>query len=222
MTDPEFLTFDRFVDRAQAEELCRLLEENKIPVQLEDDSEVFDPTFSFSDVGKSFNVKLRPDDFRKAEELIENLVLGDLENVGSDYYLYSFTDAELKDLIAHKDQWSAFDFVLAQKVLRERGHSLSKEELEEIRGRRLEELSAPEKDQSGWILAGYIFAVLGGWAGLIIGWHLSSFKKTLPNGQRVYAFTDANRKHGKRILWFSVVVITASVLYWFNKEILLR
>ncbi|NMH29193.1 hypothetical protein [Flavobacterium silvaticum] len=219
MDEIQLLTFDRFRDKAQALELQQLFTQNGIPSEVEDDSKVFDPNFAFGNNTTTYSLKLHPDDFNKAERLIESLVLGDLDDVGPDYYLYSFSDSELKDILAHKDQWSPFDFVLAQKLLRERGHEVSKEELHQIREQRLEELAAPEKGQTGWIVAGYIFAVLISVVGIIIGWHLKSYKKTLPNGESVFAFSQNDRKNGKVIFYLGIFFFALSAGYWFVREI---
>lgn len=220
MTQPEYLTFDRFQDKTLAVDLYKLLIDNGFDAVVSDESASVDAAFAFNDLEKAYHVKLKPGEFTKAEGFLENLVLGDLDQVPEDYYLYSFSDEELHELIAHRDQWSPFDFMLAQKLLRDRGKAVSQEQLQAIRNRRLDELAEPEKDQSGWILGGYLFALLGGLAGLIIGWHLSSFKKTLPNGRRVYAFTENNRSHGRRIFYLSIFVLAACILLWFNSTIL--
>lgn len=57
-----------------------------------------------------------------------------------------------------------------------------------------------------WIYGGYLFALLGGFLGIMIGWHLSSHTKTLPNGQQVYGYSKEDREHG-RIIWILGIVM---------------
>jgi hypothetical protein len=65
----------------------------------------------------------------------------------------------------------------------------------------------------GWIIVGYITAFLGGVLGIFIGWHLLSFKKTLPDGQRVYEYDTNARKHGQKILIIGIVCLTFGLCY---------
>ncbi len=64
--------------------------------------------------------------------------------IGKDYYLYSFTDDELMEVITKADEWSPFDVVLARKILAEKGKSISDEAIKAINEKRIEELKAPE------------------------------------------------------------------------------
>lgn len=58
---------------------------------------------------------------------------------------------------------------------------------------------------AGWLVAGYIFALLGGWFGLAIGIYLSAAKVKLPDGTKVKKFNEASRKNGYIIMVISVV-----------------
>jgi hypothetical protein len=50
------------------------------------------------------------------------------------------------------------------------------------------------------ILFGYIFAFLGGIIGIFIGRFIATHKKTLPNGEKVFAYCAPDRNHGNRIV----------------------
>src|SRR6187431_3066642 len=39
------------------------------------------------------------------------------------------------------------------------------------------------------------------------GWHLRTFKKTLPNGQRIYVYTTEDRKHGLTMMILGIVML---------------
>ncbi len=49
--------------------------------------------------------------------------------------------------------------------------------------------------------------------GLFIGWHLMSYKKTLPDGERVYGYNETDRKHAKRIFYIGIVVLVICIIY---------
>lgn len=76
---------------------------------------------------------------------------------------------------------------------------------EEYRQQRIAELARPETTHSNQILVGYLVAFAGGFFGLILGYVFAYLKKTLPNGERVYIYPPAERRHGKRILIISAI-----------------
>ena len=48
--------------------------------------------------------------------------------------------------------------------------------------------------------------------GLFIGWYLWSFKKTLPDGERIFAYSYKDRRHGKRIFYLSIIVFVLNIV----------
>jgi hypothetical protein len=71
----------------------------------------------------------------------------------------------------------------------------------------IEKLEKPEPSQKNVIIAGYVFALLGGLVGVFIGQYLAGYRKTLPNGEVVLAHSDSDRKHGKYIMTIGTVVL---------------
>jgi hypothetical protein len=213
----EFITFQKFNDQNSASELGDFFKEKKLEYVLEDNSLSFDPTFANNGFGKEFCIKLKQSDFEKANALLIEKAEGESIEIEKDYYLLSFTDKELLELIAASDEWSQFDVTLAKRLLKERGKEITPDEIEKIKSKRIEELSKPEEGQTTYIIIGYITAVLGGFLGMFIGWHLVTYKKTLPNGDRIYAYSGNDRKQGNRILIISVVFFVIWLFYRFLK-----
>lgn len=100
----------------------------------------------------------------------------------------SFSNEELFEILEKSDEWSKFDYVLAQKLLKERGQDINENMLESLKRQRIRELAKPEENQKGWINAGYIFAVLGGLLGILFGWHLNTH--ALPLNHYMHYFTQ--------------------------------
>jgi hypothetical protein len=213
----EFITFQRFKDQNSAVELGEFFKERKLEYLLEDNSLSFDPTFANNGFGKEFCVKLKQSDFEKGNVFLIEKAEKEIIEIDKDYYLLSFTDEELFELIAASDEWSQFDVSLAKRLLKERGKEVTPEDIKKIKTNRIIELSKPEEGQTAYIIVGYVFAFLGGFLGIFIGWHLLTFKKTLPNGNRIYAYSDNDRKQGNRILIISVVFLVIWLLYRFLK-----
>jgi hypothetical protein len=58
--------------------------------------------------------------------------------------LFNFSDEELFDHLAKPDEWLAFDYQLAQKILDERGKQVDKEFLNSLKKAKIETLAKPE------------------------------------------------------------------------------
>jgi hypothetical protein len=158
-------------------------------------------------------VKVKSEDFEAVNELLKENEVKNIEGIEDDYYLYEFTDEELMEILVKADEWSALDYMLAQKILAKRGKNITEKDIAAIKEKRLAELKTAEPPQTTWIILGYIFAFIGGILGLFIGWHLKSHKKTLPDGERIYAYTENDRWHGRVIFYLSIVgVIVAFIV----------
>jgi hypothetical protein len=210
-----YLTFRTFNDPSLAEEMAALLEEHGIDYLMEDTSG-FDPTFSFNAINQEYSIKLKQEDFIPAGQLLLRHSETQIEQVGEDYYLFEFSDEELMEVLAKPHEWSEFDYSLAQKILKKRGAEVRPAALEQMREQHVEELARPEELSSTWdkvwLWVGYISACLGGLLGIFIGIILSTFKKQLPDGSRVYAYNDSLRRHGRRITIIGIVILICSLL----------
>jgi hypothetical protein len=210
MPDPNFTTYQKFNDQVLAMELGAFFDEHGIAYEL-DKKNPFDVTFSNSALNKEFRIKLHPQDFEKADKLLQQVYAKDIDNLEADYYLFSFTDEELEEIIRKRDEWSAFDFVLAQKLLKERGKEVNVEEITQARTERIQELSKPEKSTNVIIALGYALAIAGALGGFLIAYHLITYKRSLPNGDMVTAFSDADRKHGERIMVLAILSVAVFI-----------
>lgn len=223
----EFITYEKFATVPELKELVELLEANNIPYELEDDIQLVDANFANPKHHRDYRIKLQGADFERVTELRNNIEIPELDEIDPDYYLLDFTDEELIDLISKQDEWSPFDFQLAQKLLKDRGREISSQKIEELKEERIQELAAPEKHGVGGIVTGYIFIVLGGvisfivggyftmliiLIGLIIGGYIVSSKKILPNGERMHTYIESDRKHGKIILFIGIPILIIAVL----------
>lgn len=206
-----FRTFSNF---ALATELRNTLENNNIETIIDDNSSPVDVTFS---VGASaqdkIEIRIKESDFEKAESILEIAAEEKLNDIDPNYYLFEFTNEELYDILLKSDEWNKFDYTLAQKILKERGKNIDKALIDTLKKQRLEELAKPEENQKPWIIGGYLFALLGGFLGIIIGYFLWTSKKTLPNGQKVFSYSAKDRKQGKIIFYISVIVFPCILLF---------
>ena len=210
----DYLTYKKFNSIEELADFKDLLDKNKIEYIVEDTSPSVDLTFTGGNFfDKEIRLKLRQSDFVVIDKLLEDEAKNTNFELDKDHYLFEFTDEELLEILEKPDEWSKPDFVAAQNILNSRGVKITQVEIDNFKKERLKKLSEPEKGKTRWIIAGYIAAVLGGIIGLFIGYHLLTFKKTLPNGERVYEYDVNARKHGQKILIIAIICIILCYSY---------
>lgn len=208
----ELVTYKKYRTEEEAIELIDLLKSNGVEYYIENIApSVVDTTFTpGNELDDKVAVKLKPTDFEKADDLLSKVATESINLVDSDHYLFDFTDEELLEVLENFNEWSKTDFLLAQRILKERGKYITDEQIQELKEKKIAELRKPEKGNRGWLIAGYIFAFLGGLLGLFIGYHHYKFKKSLPTGERVYAYDAKTRGTGQRIFYIGLV----SIIFW--------
>ncbi|WP_034044232.1 hypothetical protein [Wocania ichthyoenteri] len=204
--------FRKFPTLEQANELKDLLKENGIESILADNVPPVDVTFSGNTLQNEIEILIKQSDFKKADELLEKNAETLIDQIDKDYYLFEFTNEELYEVLLKSDEWNAFNYTLAQKILTQRGKSIDKDLLNSLKNERINQLAKPEGNQKPWIIGGYVFSLLSGFLGLIIGYFFWTSKKTLPNGQKVYYYSENDRKHGKYIFYLGLIIAPTALL----------
>ena len=203
----QYSVFKKYPTVGQAQEIIKFLNENSIETQFGENTSSLDSNFSGSSFNNEFEIKIKETDFEKANQLLEEIAENQINQVVSDYYLFSFSDEELYDIILKQDEWNEFDYSLSKKILADRGKSIDLDLLKSLKRQRLEDLAKPEENQKIWIISGYIFALLGGLLGIIIGFVLMTSKKTLPNGKLVYSYNEKDRIQGKTMFYIGLIML---------------
>jgi hypothetical protein len=212
MEQDDYSIFRKFTNLDHAHDIHDLLTSKGIKTVIGDNSSSLDNSFGGNHAQDELEIRIDVADFERAEAILAQHARDSLNDVPKDYYLFEFTDDELYDVLVKHDEWNEFDYLLAQKILEDRGKPVDEEHLDNLRQERIELLAQPDKDQQGWIIAGYIFSILGGFLGLIIGYFLWTSRKTLPNGVKVPSYSESNRKHGKYIFLIGIIILPISIL----------
>lgn len=207
----EFNTYQAFQSREDFEEIIEILNNNGIEFQTEDYPINFISDSANTSFSHEYLIKLKKGSFKKVDAILEKLSEREIKDVDPNYYLFDFNQDELINLLKEQDEWNKFDVTLAKKLLKDKGIQLSNEDLEKIKSERIQELSKPETKQSIWVIIGYISSILGGLFGILIGWHLMNHKRILPNGERIFDYSEKDRKHGKIIFLIGVVMFTIGI-----------
>jgi hypothetical protein len=102
--------------------------------------------------------------------------------------------------------------ILAKRILKERGYDLSEKQVVEMRSTRIRELAVQEKESPSWIILAFITAFVVPFIGLILGLSLLQSKKLLPDGTKVFTYTDRVRSHGKTITVISCIMLAGALI----------
>jgi hypothetical protein len=160
-------------------------------------------------------------DFPRAREVLEQSYLDD--PLPGDHHLLTASEDDLIEILAHENEWSAFDVAHARRLARDRGLDLAKVEREREQSLRLKREG---KQASRFLtMGGMLCCILAGCgfflfgiAGLGIGWSLVSMRDKTPEG--VFpTYDEPSRKSGWVMIWFA---IGASVLGLVTRIAILR
>jgi hypothetical protein len=200
-----FSVFKKYSSFEQAKIISTILKEQGIEVHFTDNIPQVDGNLLGTAYGVDYEIKIKPSDFEKAEKILSEDAENYLNQMDKDHYIFSFTDEELYEIILKPDEWNEMDYLMAKKLLEKKGKPVDESMIHTIKKQRIADLAQPEENQKAWIYAGYAAAILGGFLGIIIGYVLTTSKKTLPNGERVYSYSEKDRASGKTILYLSLV-----------------
>jgi len=210
----DFVQFQSFFTEEEAMPLIETLKANGINYRVEKPKNQLGSTISGDVVDNTVLVNIRPDDFARANEALDKVILNNIQSIENNYYLFSFTNEELDEIIHKPDEWSRQDFLIARKILHDRGSDVPDEKIKTIRSERVKELSKQESGDSWWIFLGYGLALVGGIMAVMIALPFIFAKKALPDGNRVFMYNSKTRGHGKRILLLTVVVIIINAIFF--------
>ena len=124
MSEDNFSIFKRFPHLELAEETAKILNNAGIKTIIADNVPPVDITFGGSTLQNEIEIRISPRDFKKAETILQKRAEQLIEEVDSDYYLFSYTDDELYNILVKPDEWGEINYVLAQQILKKGGRTL--------------------------------------------------------------------------------------------------
>ena len=217
--------FKRLNSREEAKELIRLLEDNDIKCEYSIDNINVDISLANNAHDIYYLLKIKQDDFDKANNLLKQSAAS-IDSIERNHYIFECSNEELYNILKNKDEWNDTDFNLAKELLLKRGEIITDDLMNSLTKQRIEELSKPEASPKKLILAGYLLGlisfilpiagllivVIGIGFPIVIGFHLFTLKKTLPDGSKIYAYNYITRNHGKRILAIGIISIVSCLI----------
>ena len=209
----ELKTFMSLTDSVIAEDMAKILEENRISFKLQDTSKDFDASFANDASKNSILIMLRPEDFEKASIILEQNIKFDINEIDGQHPFWNFKIEELKDVVKNYDEWHPLDVKFAKHLLEKENIIVDKSEIEKQRIEKVKKATQFEKSDMLTLSMGYLFCMLGGIAGIGIAIFLLTGKKKLPNGTKKYVYSKSDRMHG----FYMLILGTLSMLYFIFK-----
>lgn len=115
-----YVTFRTLYSEEAANQLAQFFEQHQIPCKVGADMRKRDHIFMGGIMDFEYYVQIEPDDFDRANQLLDQEAENELKDVPDDYYLYSFSIDELQAIRSDRSQWSNLDYVLAGRLLQEK------------------------------------------------------------------------------------------------------
>jgi len=225
----DFVTFQEFETRAEADALAEQLKAHDIPATVEQNRNLLDQNI----IGRQYNnyilVKIKGEDFARAQKVLLDATEVDMSQLPENYMLLSFTNDELIDVLAKPDEWGPFNYKLALMLLERKGVAIDDRKTEELQHAHLLEASTRRSLGPAHLLFGYGFTIicilaivlknktallllsyfygLPIFIGFVLGMVFRFTRRTLPDGSRIYSYDDSARKHGLFMLLLSTIVM---------------
>ncbi|RYY62302.1 MAG: hypothetical protein EOO05_03265 [Chitinophagaceae bacterium] len=210
MTDPVF--FKSFYEMDEAESLRDFLLSKGIDCRVEKKRAIMDSVYAGHSGDKNIFLVMEPKDFAKANELIDEEIRARISEIGPDYYLYSFTDTELMEVISKPDEWNNQDVLIAQQLLAQHDKVITDQQITQTRENRKKVLAKPQETGMAFLVASYLLTVILPIYGVFVALFLMNTRTLLPDGTRVPAYTAYSRMHAKIILVLGLIGVVMFLL----------
>ena len=211
---PELLTYAKFYSSQETVELSDRLTAANIPFKVEQEKESLPSVYIGQSMDPMILLKVPDDRFEDVNQIVRKAARQQFADIDPGYYLFSFTDQELLDVLAKPGEWNIFDQAIAEKILEERQVVIpaataaqNKPEYE------------PAKLETKWLVAEYLGSIFMPFVGIIIGLASLLSYKTLSSGKRVSLYDAATKNHAKIMLVIGIVrtavFLTRPFTRWF-------
>ena len=124
----EFQLFRRFTQHHELDEISKILELQNVRFKiLKPESQLGS---SFGNTNQDFfELYIRNKDFALVKQILKKRAEEIVQSISEDYYLFTFKDSELQDILSNPDDWNEVDVMLSSKILNERGSNPKSEKI---------------------------------------------------------------------------------------------
>jgi len=186
----ETSTFAKYYTAEDAQFLVDLLQRNGSPYEMSHEVNQLDNIYIGDSIDQLYLLKIPPGQFMTVNRLLTEQAKLDFNTESFTHYFDSFDNDELVEVLNEPNDWNAYDVEVARLFWGKKNLGSS----QDITALEYSTSYSPERLKTEWIVLGYLisFSAMGIFAGLAI----TTGKKTLQNGTKVFLYDEASRRHG--------------------------
>jgi hypothetical protein len=214
------ITYTTFLSIEQAEDCQTTLSKAGIVSEIEGGNSLHNEAAVNMQTGgvafKHYAVKIDDSELEVANAALREAAKMWVGELSEDYYLYSFTDEELFNILKFSDLWSSSDYVLAQHILAKHGKLVSEVALKQLRADRIAQLTQPTPS---YLLVNILFLLLpiafivGGGLTILRGWYLMNNANSTALTGEYLIFDEESRKWGKFLFWWGIALGVSHLVF---------
>ena len=200
----------------ELQEVQDLLKSEGIYCQVYQNVSGYETIYTVNPTGVSYKISVDENDAQRAFEILAQYY-GNVDENNESFLSQMDTD-DLVEMLAHPQKYNANDCSIAQKLIIERG--ISSGELEKKVAKIIRDENTPQRVKTTVLIAGYAFAVVGGFFGFALGWYLYFSKaKHTQTGKKYFAHDKYSRNHGIAIIVIGAIISTIFYLTLFRSNL---
>lgn len=129
-----YVDFRKFASNELALECGKILDENKIPFEIDDSELRFKLVYPNNSIFQKVIVRIPQEDLERANMLIIN----ENENCDVNHYLFTFSDKDIIDVIANPSDWTEEEQTIAKQIISQRSLTITANDIIIARRNKLE------------------------------------------------------------------------------------
>lgn len=224
----QFQLYKSFHNVEEAKDFAQLLYDHKIVYTAESSETIIDEAIVGTGLLPKVIIKIAAEDFKKVNTIIEEqLANADYSDV-QDHYLNQLDTSELQEIFQKPDEWTIEDVNIAKLILRNRGVSITDQEIRRLREARLNRIRQGKKGNTTMMAFYFLAIALGIFipfglvfiiGGIGMGYYYANGKSVDPDGVKYFTFDAETRKFGNVILYGGLLafIIALVVLFWLGQ-----
>ena len=211
-------SYREYFNEEEAKEFVQLLRDADLPFSLDRVQTLLDKSIVGDAMLPKVVLKVRPEDFKRVNQLIEAELNAIDASTLDEHYLNELDNEELIDILRNRESWTTEAIVVARKLLKRRGVAVNYDALAREERAKLEQARSGKPGNRVWMVGYALATVLGPLisvlflvAGLGMGYYYAYGKTTDVDGHTHFIYDPATRRLGQ-YLWYLGLVVSAVVV----------
>jgi hypothetical protein len=203
--------FEKYFSKEAADYYAALFTRAGLACTVEAPKDFFDVATGSNNADMTYCLRMPANAFDQAQNIIEQEVRK--AGIDEDYYLRSYTNDELHNVLFTPDEWSRQDVAAAKVLLEERNVTLDAAHVNKVKTAIREKEKEKRTISLPVLIFIYLFGPLGIVAPMVAGLFIYFLQETDRDGNKSYAFSDKYRTHGIIIAVVGTIVSLLGLKY---------